>query len=293
MMTLRLALMTSVIGAAAYADDLQIVTDFAVTQSLVAQVTGDVPVALLPPGASAHDFALRPSDAQSLSDADVVIWAGHGLTPWLEGPVEELAADAASIELLETAGWDVLALRDGHDHDHGHDGHVDPHAWLDPQIAAIWTRAIAEYLSVQDPDHAADYTARADAAVAEYAVLVGDISSILADVDGSRIVFPHDSTQYLEAAFGLTPAGFLADSDAARPGAAHITELREMITSGDVTCVMSEAETDPGLITLLTEGTDAKTAQIDITAAFVNPGAAAYGTMMRTLATTIAACAQD
>jgi zinc transport system substrate-binding protein len=81
---------------------------------------------------SVHDYQMRPSDAGALSGADVVIWTGAGLTPWLSEPIETLASGAAHLELLATPGWTALPMRksaafdDGHDHghdDHGHDDH--------------------------------------------------------------------------------------------------------------------------------------------------------------------------
>jgi zinc transport system substrate-binding protein len=117
----------------AYAEVPKVMTDIAPIHSLTAQVMGDLgtPDLLLPPGADPHDFALRPSDADRLSDAALVIWVGHGLTPWLEEPLEVLAPSATQLELLETDGWETLENRelkeigveDDHDHedDHGHD----------------------------------------------------------------------------------------------------------------------------------------------------------------------------
>ncbi len=118
----------------AYAEAPTVMTDIAPIHSLTAQVMGDLgtPDLLLPPGADPHDFALRPSDADRLGDAALVIWVGHGLTPWLEEPLEILAPSATQLELLETDGWETLEIRDlkeigaEDDHDHDHD-HEDDH----------------------------------------------------------------------------------------------------------------------------------------------------------------------
>ena len=94
------------------------------------------PALVVPPGASPHGYAMRPSEAQALDQADLVFWMGEALTPWLEGPLEELAGDAHRVELLAAEGTEVLAFREGarfeahgHDEDHGdhedHDDHGD------------------------------------------------------------------------------------------------------------------------------------------------------------------------
>ena len=60
----------------ALAEPSTVVTDIGPVHSLTAMVMQGVaePVVVIPPGVSPHDFALRPSDARSLSRADAVIW---------------------------------------------------------------------------------------------------------------------------------------------------------------------------------------------------------------------------
>ena len=116
------------------ADALDVVADIAPVQSLVAMVMGDVatPKVLIPPSASPHGYAMRPSEAASLQDAQLVFWIGPDLTPWLEAPIDNLAGNARVVSLLDLAETRRLGWReemDGHDHGHGHDhddhGHGD------------------------------------------------------------------------------------------------------------------------------------------------------------------------
>ncbi|MEE4118863.1 MAG: zinc ABC transporter substrate-binding protein [Paracoccaceae bacterium] len=107
--------------------------DIAPVHSLVAQVMGDLgsPELVLPPGASPHGYALRPSEARALQEADLVVWVGPGLTPWLSSALGSLAGDAAVVEAMEAEGVTLLDMREsavfpGHDHDHG-----DVHAEAD------------------------------------------------------------------------------------------------------------------------------------------------------------------
>ncbi len=77
-------------------------------------------------GASPHEYSLRPSNAASLEASDLVFWISHGLTPWLNDPLDTLAKNAKVIELMDAKGAIVLAYREGatfesHSHEHGHD----------------------------------------------------------------------------------------------------------------------------------------------------------------------------
>ncbi|MEX0302931.1 MAG: zinc ABC transporter substrate-binding protein [Leisingera sp.] len=117
---------------AAWAEVPKVAADITPVHGLVARVMQGLgePSLVVPPGASPHGYSMRPSEARALDQADVVFWMGEALTPWLEGPLEELAGDAHRVELLEAVGTTVLPFREGarfeaHDHsDHeGHDDH--------------------------------------------------------------------------------------------------------------------------------------------------------------------------
>tara|TARA_Y100000590_G_scaffold26384_1_gene29725 strand:- start:177 stop:1196 length:1020 start_codon:yes stop_codon:yes gene_type:complete len=80
--------------------------------------------------ASPHGFALKPSHAKMLQEADIIFYVGEGLENFLEKPLKSIAKKAEKIELMEVKGLQVLKFRernifDEHDHDeHGHDDHA-------------------------------------------------------------------------------------------------------------------------------------------------------------------------
>lgn len=117
---------------AAWAEAPRVVADIAPVHSLVARVMEGVgePALLVEPGVSEHDHALRPSEARALEGAEVVVWMGPGLTPWLEGAIDALAGEAEVVSLMEAEGTRTLPTRDdplfeahgdGHGDGHGHD----------------------------------------------------------------------------------------------------------------------------------------------------------------------------
>ena len=79
--------------------------------------------------ASPHGFAMKPSHAKMLQNADLIFWVGEDLESFLEKPLSSIAKKAEKIELMGTKGLQVLKFRernifDEHDHDdHGHDDH--------------------------------------------------------------------------------------------------------------------------------------------------------------------------
>ncbi|WP_317057355.1 zinc ABC transporter substrate-binding protein [Roseovarius rhodophyticola] len=147
----------SLIGSVAMAEAPRVAVDIAPVHSLVARVMEGVgaPALIVPPGASPHEYSLRPSEAQALQDADLVFWMGEDLTPWMAGAVATLAKGAQITTLLESEGTTLLEFREGalfEAHDHGHDAHDedehshDDHAHKDEHDHE-------EHASEKDHDH--------------------------------------------------------------------------------------------------------------------------------------------
>ncbi len=114
----------------AMADVPSVAVDIAPVHSLVARVMEGVgtPNLILPPGASPHEYSLRPSEATALQDADIVVWLGEDLTPWMEGALETLAAGASVMTLLEADETILLDFREGALFEapkHRHDDHEE------------------------------------------------------------------------------------------------------------------------------------------------------------------------
>ena len=132
---LSLSLTATLMGGAALAEAPNV--DIAPVHSLVSRVMDGVgnPDLIIQSGASPHEYSLRPSEASSLQNADLVFWIGEDLTPWLEETIETLAPDSAVTALLESDGTIELEFRENasfeaHDHeDHaeeeGHDDHAE------------------------------------------------------------------------------------------------------------------------------------------------------------------------
>lgn len=304
-----LTLALGLAAAPALAEAPNVATDILPVHSLTARVMADIgtPSLIVPPGASPHDHALRPSDARALEQADLVIWVGEALTPWLEKPVASLAGDAIVIELLHEPNTQTLEFREGatfehHDHDddghddaeHGHnDDHhegLDPHAWLDPENGKAWLALIAEALASTDPENAAAYRANAAAGAAEIDAASEQIAARLAPVHAAPFIVFHDAYHYFERRFGLSAAGAISLGDASDPSPARIAEIREMVHEMQAGCVFSEPQFNSGLVDTVFEGTQATTAVLDPLGTLLPEGPRHYSETLTALGDNIAAC---
>lgn len=301
----------------------RVLADIAPIQSILAAVTAGVsaPGVILPPGASPHGHSFRPSEARALEQADLVVWVGPALTPWLERPLASLGSGAAQLELTRAPGVQVLPVRKGanfepdvhdhgpgaeagaeaegaerdhDDHDHGHDhggeGQVDAHIWLDPANAAAIATAAAAELATLDPENAAVYAANAAAFAAGTEALRAEIAATLAPVHDRGFIVFHDAYQYFEQVFDLPAAGSIALNDGAPPSPGRVAELRARLLDSQVVCVFSEPQFEPKLIATLTEGTPVRSLPLDPEGGGLASGAALYPALMRGLAASFATC---
>lgn len=135
-MSIRLAL--PVLAAAGFLSttalaDVKVVASIKPVHSLVASIMEGAgsPEILVDGAASPHTYSLKPSQARSLADADVVFWVGPSLEPFLEKPLETIAEGSTSVALDDAPGLTLLEVREGgtfeaQDHDHeGHDDHAE------------------------------------------------------------------------------------------------------------------------------------------------------------------------
>ena len=81
--------------------------------------------------ASPHGFAMKPSHAKMLQEADLIFWVGEDLESFLEKPLKSIAKKAEKIELMEIKGLNKLKFRERNifeehdDHGHKEDDHDD------------------------------------------------------------------------------------------------------------------------------------------------------------------------
>ena len=311
-----LSLTATLMGGAAYADTPRVAVDIAPVHSLVARVMDGIsePDLIIQPGASPHEYSLRPSEASALQAANLVFWIGPDLTPWLTDTIETLASDAVATKLMEADGTIELEFREGalfeaHDHDDhgddddhddhdeaesGHEGHDhgahDPHAWLSPKNAMNWLNVIAGRLSAVDPDNAGAYFANAAAGRTEIETLIGEVTATLDPVRGGQFILFHDAYQYFEMDFDFPASGAISVSDASDPSPARIAKIQARIAEQGIDCVLAEPQFNPGLVATVLDGTDAQTGILDPLGSDLEPGPAFYPQLIRNLSTALAGC---
>ncbi len=241
----------------ANAEAPRVVTSIAPLQGLVSDIMDGVgtPKLLLDEPISPHDFAMRPSQAKAISDADIVFYVGQDLEPWLENALQSRDSNGLVVALGDIPDLHRLEARElaefgehqeDDDHDHDHDGAYDPHMWLDPSNVLIWLDIITGVLEIADPENEAVYRENLARIHTEIVVSSENAQRALAPFADVDLIVTHDSTQYFEHAFGLTVIGAFSASDGQHAGARTLSTLLNKLEPN--TCVVEDF-THPSRIT--------------------------------------------
>jgi len=234
--------------APAHAKTPRVVTDIAPIYSLVLQVMGnsDDLTLLMDQTADPHDFAFRPSQASALQGADIVIFTGYDLTPWLEKPLQNLATNSVLLPLLDAPKTIHLDMREdnafGHETSHEHH-HTDPHAWLDPENAIYWLEQIYINISALDPENNTKYKNNAMIAQQNIRTLSAEIKQQLVPIKDTKILFFHDAYQYFESRFKLNAVGAITLADGSKLSPKQLKAVQSLFTDHDIDCVLTEPAT--------------------------------------------------
>ena len=293
--------------------DLKVVASIKPIHSLASYLMDGIgkPDLIVDGYSSPHGFALKPSHAKMLENADIIFYVGEDLENFLEKPLKSIAKKAEKIELMEIKGLNKLKFRernifDGHDDhghdedghkedkhdDHGHEGHAhgeyDPHIWLDPSNAKVILKEMTEHLIENDQKNASVYKDNLNKALKDIDGLLKSVKSEL-NKDFKSIVF-HDAYQYFEVRFNVTVLGAFTVNTDVMPGAEQLSEIREIIEHDKVSCIFSEPQFNPDIINAVAKDMNIKTGVLDPLGATLNPGKDLYFDLIKNMSKSFKGC---
>ena len=103
-------------------DKLLIVTTLFPQYDFARQIAGDKAevVLILSPGVESHDFEPTPSDIILINKADLFIYTGDEMEPWVAGILDSI--DNPELKVLDVSeGVELICEEENHEHNHVHD----------------------------------------------------------------------------------------------------------------------------------------------------------------------------
>ena len=149
---------------------------------------------------------------------------------------------------------------------------------------------IANTLSDIDPANKSKYEANVDVMLEKLDRLVNEVTKELTPVQGRGYVVFHDAYQYFEKRFNVTAIGSITVSPEILPGADRISELQKKVASLGASCVFSEPQFEPKLVSTIVENTNARTGVLDPLGTSIDNGPELYFQLIRNISASLKAC---
>ncbi|MFG3693398.1 zinc ABC transporter substrate-binding protein [Stutzerimonas stutzeri] len=323
--SIPLLVTASLFGSAQAHAEIEVLASIKPLQLIAAAVQDGVgkPAVLLPPGASPHHYAMRPSDVRQIRSADLLYWIGPDMEAFLAPVLKGRKGPSVAMQSLpgltlrhfgETASEheaehdhhaepahdehaheaaDVHA--DDHDeHDHAHrPGSLDAHLWLLPANAVAIAERMAQDMARADPANAERYQANLAAFKQRLGALDGRLGQRLGQVRTKPFFVFHEAYEYFEAAYGIKHAGVFSGGGEAQPGARHVAAMRERLEQAGPSCVFYEPPVRPRLADSLTRGLPVKVAELDALGYDIDASAGGYEQLIDDLGNSLAGCLES
>lgn len=282
--------------------EVNVLTSIKPLQLIAAAVQDGVgqPDVLLPPGATPHNYALRPSDVRRVQSADLLYWIGPDLEGFMPRVIKPRTLPTVAVQALPGLKLRHFA-EDSHSHEedtaeHDHDhrpGTLDAHLWLAPANARVIAAKMAADLSEKDSANAAKYQSNLKAFNKRLDALDARLKARLAAIADKPFFVFHEGYDYFESSYGLKHAGVFSVASEVQPGAQHVAAMRKRLQEVGKTCVFSDPPLRPRLAETLTAGLPAKLAELDALGGYTPATAQGYEQLLEKLGNDLAGCLES
>ena len=283
----------------------QVVTSLKPIELLVKAIaTDDVEITtLVQPGASPHNYSMKPSQRRALEAADAIFWVGPEMETFLTRLLGGSEFRDRTYSLMHGENVPEVQSDSGHgDHDDheesgGHDDHrhdhgsgEDPHIWLDPALAVEMARDIHRVLAtLKSADtHVLDANlARFERAMAETETAINQRLDPARDID---LFTYHDAFTRFVGHYNMNLEGILTLNPELSPGAGHIAEVQEKLRNANQPCLLTEPQFNRQWWRSITEGLDITFSTWDPLATDIETDQDGYITFQQSLADAVLKC---
>lgn len=199
-----------------------------------------------PPDVDPAFWKPAPSIVAEYQRADLILANGAGYAGWTRH------ATLSRARLVDTSAHfadRLLAQGAGVTHGHGPEG-AHTHAatafttWLDPTLAALQARAIAEAFIARRPGAEEDFRAGLRALEADLEALDAQLGAALRPFAGRPVLFSHPVYQYLARRYGLSGHS-LHWEPGEQPAASEWSRLEELLAETPASVIFFEGEPHP------------------------------------------------
>jgi zinc transport system substrate-binding protein len=243
---------------------LRVLATFLPVHAHAASIAGDLAIveSIVSGDVGAHGFSPRPADMERIAKADVLVFNGAGMEPWLDDLVRHSAnKDLKKVDL--SIGVELMANPPVFGASDSSSGEPNPHLWLDPVIAIRQVETLRDALVAADPEGAGTYQKNAADYIAKLRELNADFQRVLGPLASKKLVTFHDAFPYLAKRYGLESIGYIAEFPERDPAPAELAALIERIHAAGVKVLFAETGYEPALLQRVATEAGARVSTLD------------------------------
>ncbi len=211
---------------------LLVVTTVAPLTNVVSNIGGDriTVQGIIPEGTDSHTFEPRPSDADVLSRANLILVNGLHL----ESPTEKLAnaSKPKDTKIFEMGSNTITQGQWMFDFSFPKDkGDPNPHLWVNTKYAEAYAKLAAQQLTTLDPAGKDYYETNLKKYLGRLEVLDKTTREVVASIppENRKLLTYHDSWAYWAREYGFEVIGAIQPSDFKEPSAQDVAKLVDQI----------------------------------------------------------------
>lgn len=256
--------------------------------SLVAGIMKGVaePELIVGGNAVPYGYELTETQEKNLAQADLIIWLGPEIEPFLAAPVARRGSSLANYELLASDMFKILPVLGGTEDSR------DPFFWLDVRNARVLVDELAREIVAVDPDNAARYLKNRRDLMVEVTRIDREFEYGYRAVAAGPMVLYHGTQQYFAQAYALDVAAILSPApDRPATAAALLGAIATAKTAG-AQCLLTERGLAAQGADMPAGGAGLRIAELDSLGTAFEPGPGLYTAMMQHNFDVMSACAK-
>lgn len=205
-------------------------------------------VLLLPPGVEAHDFELKPSDIVKINQADIFVYTGEFMEPWVDDIIKGVNKN---VKIVDASVGVKLIKKE--------DKGIDPHIWLDFENSKIMAKNIADALEKTDQQNKNFYQNNFKKYQKKLDNLDKNYKNTLSTCKTKTIIYGgHYAFGYLVKKYNLDYLAAQGFSPDAEPTAKDLVSLINQIKKNKINYIFYEELSSPKIAETLSRETNTK-----------------------------------
>jgi zinc transport system substrate-binding protein len=213
---------------------------------------------LLPPGVESHSFEPKPGDILKIHEADIFVYTGKFMEPWVEDVLKGIGDKGP---LIIDSSRSVILTEDTTETEHKHKRFkMDPHIWLDFSKARKMVDNILEGFLKRDPENSNFYQENAT----KYKIKLDKLDKRFKDslssckkdvlIHGGHFAFGYLAKRY-NMKYLSAYRGFAPDAE---PTPGNLIELIRMLKDHNAKYIFYEELVSPKVAEVISRETGAK-----------------------------------